>query len=131
MSSDDDDVDDTRLLGLNASVDRDVSAADDASGVGITFVKATIPGLSKAIAPGSSKPLAADRVLIVPASSTSNRKCMHLVVKWCDPGPRVNQVMIQVELSPYHGPHSSLDLVALEIVFGRMFEAFHRVSRVL
>jgi hypothetical protein len=118
-------------LGLNASVDQDVSAADDASGVGITFVKATIPGMSKAIAPGSSKPLAADRVLIVPASSTSNRKYMHLVVKWCDPGPRVNQVMIQVELSPYHGPHSSLDLVASEIVFGRMFEAFHRVSRVL
>jgi hypothetical protein len=56
---------------------------------------------------------------------------MRLAVKWCDPGPRVDQVMIQVELSPYHGPHSPLDLVALEIVFGRMFEAFHRVSRVL
>jgi hypothetical protein len=118
-------------LGQNASADRDVSAADDTSGVGTTFVKATIPGLSKAIAPSSSKPLVTDQVLIVPASSTSNRKYMRLAVKWCDPGPRVDQVMIQVELSPYHGPHSPLDLVALEIVFGRMFEAFHRVSRVL
>jgi hypothetical protein len=33
--------------------------------------------------------------------------------------------MYQVELPPYYGPRSPLDLVAFEIVFGRMFEAIH------
>jgi hypothetical protein len=37
--------------------------------------------------------------------------------------------MTQVELSPYHGPHSPLDLVAVEIIFWHIFEAFHRMSQ--
>jgi hypothetical protein len=32
--------------------------------------------------------------------------------------------MTQVEFPPYHGPHSSLDLVAIEIIFERIFEEF-------
>jgi hypothetical protein len=32
--------------------------------------------------------------------------------------------MTQVELPPYHGPCILLDVVAIEIVFGRIFEAF-------
>jgi hypothetical protein len=28
--------------------------------------------------------------------------------------------MTQIELSPYHGPRSSLDLVAVEIIFGHL-----------
>jgi hypothetical protein len=50
-------------------------------------------------------------------------------VKQSDPGPHVDLVMIQVELPPYHGPHSPLDLIASEIVFGRMFESFCWVSQ--
>jgi hypothetical protein len=34
------------------------------------------------------------------------------------------QVMTQIELPPYRGPKSPLDLVAIEIIFGRLFEAF-------
>jgi hypothetical protein len=37
-------------------------------------------------------------------------------------------VITQVELPPYRGPHSPLDLVAVEIIFGRIFEAFCRMS---
>jgi hypothetical protein len=37
--------------------------------------------------------------------------------------------MIQVELPPYSGPHSLLDLVASEIIFGHKSEAFRRVSQ--
>jgi hypothetical protein len=33
--------------------------------------------------------------------------------------------MYQVELPPYYEPRSPFDLVAFEIVFGRMFEAIH------
>jgi hypothetical protein len=38
--------------------------------------------------------------------------------------------MTQVELPPYCGPHSPLDLVAIEIIFGRIFEAFQQISQV-
>jgi hypothetical protein len=34
----------------------------------------------------------------------------------------VDQVMTHIELPPYHGPQSPLDLVAIEIMFGRLFE---------
>jgi hypothetical protein len=38
--------------------------------------------------------------------------------------PPPDQVMTQIELPPYHGPRSPLDLVAVEIIFGHLFEAF-------
>jgi hypothetical protein len=50
-------------------------------------------------------------------------------VKRSDLVPHVDQVMSQVELSPFHGPQSPLDLVASEIVFGCMFKAFRRMSQ--
>jgi hypothetical protein len=50
-------------------------------------------------------------------------------VKWSDPGLRVDQVITQVKLPPYHGPRSPLDLVASEIVFRCIFEAFHQMSQ--
>jgi hypothetical protein len=37
--------------------------------------------------------------------------------------------MIQVKLPPYHGLRSPLDLVAIEIIFGRIFEAFRLISQ--
>jgi hypothetical protein len=44
------------------------------------------------------------------------------------PAPRRNrpldQVMTQIELPPYSGPRSPLDVVVVEIVFGHIFEVF-------
>jgi hypothetical protein len=37
--------------------------------------------------------------------------------------------MSQVELPPCRGPRSPLDLVAIKIIFGHIFEAFHRISQ--
>jgi hypothetical protein len=37
--------------------------------------------------------------------------------------------MNQIELPPYREPRSPLDLVAVEIIFGHLFEAFQRVSQ--
>jgi hypothetical protein len=37
--------------------------------------------------------------------------------------------MTQIELPLYHGPRSPLNLVAIEIIFGRLFEAFRHVSQ--
>jgi hypothetical protein len=39
------------------------------------------------------------------------------------------QVMTQIELPPYRVPQSPLDLVAIEIIFGLLFEAFRRISQ--
>jgi hypothetical protein len=33
--------------------------------------------------------------------------------------------MFQVEIPPLHGFRNPLELVAIEIVYGRIFEAFH------
>jgi hypothetical protein len=37
--------------------------------------------------------------------------------------------MIQIELPPYRGSQSHLDLVVVEIIFGRLFEAFRHASQ--
>jgi hypothetical protein len=37
--------------------------------------------------------------------------------------------MTQIELPSYHGPQSPLDLVAIEIIFGRLFKAFRHASQ--
>jgi hypothetical protein len=37
--------------------------------------------------------------------------------------------MIQIELPPYRGPRSPLDLVVVEIIFGRLFEDFRHISQ--
>jgi hypothetical protein len=41
-----------------------------------------------------------------------------------NPVPQTNQVMNQVEFPPFRGPSSPLDLVAIKIIFGHIFEAF-------
>jgi hypothetical protein len=43
--------------------------------------------------------------------------------------PSADQVMIQIKLPPYCGPCSPLDLVAIDIIFGCLFEAFRCVSQ--
>jgi hypothetical protein len=37
--------------------------------------------------------------------------------------------MTHVELPPFRGPHSPLDLIAIEIIFGHIFEEFRRISQ--
>jgi hypothetical protein len=39
--------------------------------------------------------------------------------------------MTQVELPPYHKPHIPLDLVSIEIIFGRIFETFRQISQAI
>jgi hypothetical protein len=41
----------------------------------------------------------------------------------------VDQVMTQIELPPYRRPQRPLDLVTIEIIFGRLFEVFRRASQ--
>jgi hypothetical protein len=123
LSNDDDDNEPTCLRGQN------VPAADDAGGARTNSVEAAALGPAGAGSPGTTRSLAANRVPAVAASSACGWKRPHPTVKRSDPGHQTNHVMIQVELPPYHGPRSPLDLVALEIVFGHMFEVFRRVPQ--
>jgi hypothetical protein len=68
---------------------------------------------------------AADQVdPTIPSASGQKRKRALLSLKRKQPKPPVDQVMIQIEHAPYRGPQSPLDLVAVEIIFGCIFEAF-------
>jgi hypothetical protein len=127
--SSDDDNDVAHQTEHDAPADQDVPTTDDAGGMGTTLVDDATDDPVGAGAPGTIRPPAADWVLVVPPSSEHSKKCLRLAIKWSDPTPHTNQVMSQVELPPYRGPHSPLDLVALEIVFAHMFWAFHRVSQ--
>jgi hypothetical protein len=59
-----------------------------------------------------------------PFAGGHKRKCLPTIPKHKQTKTLVDQVMTQIELPPYHGPWSPLDLVAIEIISGRLFEAF-------
>jgi hypothetical protein len=65
----------------------------------------------------------------VPSASGQKRKRAPLSLKHKQPKPTADQVMIQIKHAPYHGPQSPLDLVAVEIIFGCLFEAFRHASQ--
>jgi hypothetical protein len=79
--------------------------------------------------PRKPKPSVTNRVPVVPSSSGRGGKHLRIIVRLSDPVPQADQVMTQVELSPYHRPHSPLDLVAVEIIFGTYFKRFTECHR--
>jgi hypothetical protein len=106
------------------------SAGDDTGGDGVTSVEPVAPGTISSTVLEQSKPSVANRVLcIVPSSGKRGRKRSPPVTKQSKQITSADQVMFQVELPPYRGPHSSLDLFAIEIIFGRIFEAFQQISQ--
>jgi hypothetical protein len=122
LSSDDDTM---HLLVPDVPVDQAVSAGHDAGDDGVTLAELTAPGLISSIEPEQSKPSTAGQVLaIVPPSGRRGRKHPPLATKRSKSIPSADQVMTQVELPPYHGPCCTLDLVAIEFIFGCIFEAF-------
>jgi hypothetical protein len=77
---------------------------------------------------GESRPSAVDQTTTTAASDGGQKKkCVVLGTKRKPDRAPANQVII--ELPPYHGPRSPLDLVAVDHIFGRVFEAFRHVSQ--
>jgi hypothetical protein len=66
---------------------------------------------------------------IVPLAGGRGHKRPPPATRWSKPIPSVDQVMTQVELPPYRGPRSPLDLVAIEVIYGRMFVVFRHISQ--
>jgi hypothetical protein len=113
LSSDDDNVPTPKP---NVTADQKVQAGDGTRDGGASSVEPTA------------------HILIIPIIALSagrrGRKCPPLATRRNRPIPQIDQVMTQVELLPYCGPRSALDLVAIEIIFGRIFEAFRQISQV-
>jgi hypothetical protein len=65
----------------------------------------------------------------VPSGSGQKSKHVPLSTK-CKPSKSsAGQVMTQIELLPYRGPRSPLDLVDVDIIFRCLFEAFRHTSQ--
>jgi hypothetical protein len=101
-----------------------VLTTDDAANIGAIPAEAISPGSIGIGAPNPHRPPVSDSVPIVPPTGGCGRKCPHITAWWSNTIPHADQVLTQVKLPPYHRPRSPLDLVAIEIVFRRVFEVF-------
>jgi hypothetical protein len=103
----------------NALAKKKASADDDAEDGRVPSTKPHVPN------PISS---AAIRVpIIVPSPSGHGRKRPTPSTRWNKLVHQADQVMTRVELLPYRGPRSPLDLVNIEIIFRHIFEVFRDI----
>jgi hypothetical protein len=105
-------------------------AGGDTDGGGVTSAEHIAPNPIDSNVLGQAHPSVVDRVdATAPSASGQKRKCPSLALKRKQSKPLTDQVMTQIELPPYHGPRSPLDLVDVEIIFGHLFEAFRHTSQ--
>jgi hypothetical protein len=135
LSDGEDDAESTSLSGQSDPTGRvepstrHVPIVDDAEDARKTSTEANNHGPIGAGVPGTTKPPVADQVPTTPPLGACGRKCPRIAMKRSDQGRCVAQVIAQIELASYRGPWGQLDLIASEIVFDRIFEAFHRMSQ--
>jgi hypothetical protein len=115
------------MMKTDASIDKKKSASDDAEDGGASSAKLIAPNLISSDVLEQFDPCAATQVA-APFLPTGKhgRKCPLPAPKRNRP---LDQVMTQIEISLYHGPCSPLDLVAIEIIFGCIFESAFAQSR--
>jgi hypothetical protein len=105
-------------------------AGDDAEDVGVISAEPIAPNPIRSDAPEQVDSSIIDQVISV-VSPAGGHGCKHPlpVLRHKQPLPSTYQVIMQIELPPFHGPHSPVDLVTIEIIFGRLFEAFRHTSQ--
>jgi hypothetical protein len=109
---------------------RKESVGDGAGGKGASSAESITPNPISFDVVGQTHPWAADCVDTTVASGSGNkRKHAVLAAKRKPSKTSANQVMTQIEIPLYCGPRSPLDLVAVEIIFGRLFVAFWHTSQ--
>jgi hypothetical protein len=98
---------------------------NDAKDGGASSAEPIAPNLIRSNAPKQANSSIADQVAsIVPPISGCGRKRPATAIRQNQPLPLADHVMSQIELSLYHEPCSPLDLVVIDIIFGRQFKAF-------
>jgi hypothetical protein len=98
---------------------------DDAEGEGSSSVELISPGPIDSNVPVQTDPSTANRAALgAPSAGGHKRKRPPTVPKCRQTKTSADQVMTQIELPSYRGPQSPLDLVPIEIIFGRLFKTF-------
>jgi hypothetical protein len=98
---------------------------DEAEGEGASSVESIAPGLIGSNTPVQIDPSAIDQAALgAPSAGGHKRKRLPTILKHKQTKTLVDQVMTQIEIPPYRRPRSPLDLVAIEIIFGHLFQAF-------
>jgi hypothetical protein len=106
------------------------SASDDAWDGGASSAEPITPNPIRSNTPGQTNPSVANQAASTdPPIGGHKPKRPPPVPKRKQALPSADQVMTQIKLPPYCGPHSSLDLIIVEIIFGRHFEAFQCISQ--
>jgi hypothetical protein len=114
---------------MDVSSDKDdvtkKSTGNDAGDGGVSSVELIAPSQIRSNASGQTDRSITDRVAsTAPPVGEHRNKCPPPVLKQKCALTSSGQVMTQIELPPYGRPCSPLELVAIEIIFGRLFEAF-------
>jgi hypothetical protein len=109
-------------------IDRKGSTIDGAEDKGTASAKILVTGPIGTDAHGKPKASVTDWVPIVPPSEGCNRKRLRITMRWSDLVPQVDQVMTQVGLPPYCGPHSLLDLALWRSVLDGYLKHFTKVT---
>jgi hypothetical protein len=105
------------------------STSDDAGDWGASSAEPITPSPIRSDAPRQTDPSVTDRVAsIAPLVGGRRHKCPPPVPKQKRALTSSDQVMTQIKLPPYRRPRSLLDLVAIEIIFGCLFEVFQCIS---
>jgi hypothetical protein len=105
-------------------------AGDDAENGAVTSAEPITPNLIRPDVLEHVNSFVVDQPnSVVPPGGGRGCKCPPSMLRQKQPLPSIDHVMTQIELPPFHGPHSPLDLVAIEIIFGCLFEAFQHTSK--
>jgi hypothetical protein len=103
---------------------------DDAEGNGAPSAEALAPNPIGSSSAGETRPSTADQAVpTTPSSGGQKKKCVVLGTKRKHDKVADDQVIIELPL--YRGSQSPLDIVVVEHIFGRLFEAFRHISQVV
>jgi hypothetical protein len=98
-------------------------AGDDAGGNGASSVETLAPNPIRSNSAGETHPSAADRAASTGPSGGSQKK-KHIVRETKRKQDKVAFDQVIIQLPPYRGPQSPLDIVTIGHIFGRLFESF-------
>jgi hypothetical protein len=103
-------------------------AGNDAIGNEAPSAKTLAPHPIGSSSVGETRPSTADRAIST-APSGSGQKKKHVVLGTMRKQDKATDDQVIIELPPYRGPQSPLDIVTVEHIFGRLFEAFRHISQ--
>jgi hypothetical protein len=102
-----------------------VPASDEDEGEGISSAEPIALDPISSNMSTQAHPSIADRVISSAPSAGGQKRKHPLPIPMRKPTKSsADQVMVQIELPRYRGPRHHLDLVAIEIIFGHLFEVF-------